>query len=60
MIKVERAEALGHVAWVDGACCGVTFAEALTPQKLERLKWIVDHPEKHEQNVQTSAAANWR
>lgn len=60
MVKVERAEALGHVAWADGARCGVTFADPLTPKQLERLQWIVEHPERHQQNVATSAAANWR
>jgi hypothetical protein len=59
MVKVERAEALGEIAWIDGTRCGVNFLEHLTPDKLARLQWIVEHPEQHARN-KANSASSWR
>jgi len=60
MIRIERIDTMACVAWVREGRCGVTFDQPLKPKELERLRWIVEHSERHEQNVVNSDNAVWR
>lgn len=60
LIKVERIESLGTVTWVKGDRCGIAFEEALQPQSLERLHWIIENSNSHQFNSMTNATAIWR
>mgnify|MGYP001302380382 CR=1 FL=1 len=60
LVRVERIETLGSVAWVRGSRCGIRFAAPLEVRALERLRWIVEHGSDHEQNSLTHATAVWR
>jgi hypothetical protein len=60
VVKVDRTEALGTVAWVRGLRCGVRFDSMLSLQEVERIRWIVDHAQDHEKTKLSSAAAVWR
>lgn len=60
LIRVERIETLGTVAWVKGDRCGILFEEHIEVRALERLRWIVEHGSDHEQNSMTHATAMWR
>ncbi|MEQ1551292.1 MAG: PilZ domain-containing protein [Sphingorhabdus sp.] len=60
LIRVERIEAMGIVAWVRGNRCGVKFPEPLAIRELERIRWIVEHANAHEQNSLAHATAVWR
>jgi hypothetical protein len=43
IVRMDRAEAFGHVIWVRSGRCGIAFEEALSPAALQRLHWIADH-----------------
>ena len=60
LVRIERIEALGHVAWVREDRCGVTFSEALEQSALERVRWMVDNAEAHAENKRAVAIAMWR
>lgn len=60
LIRVERIEAMGIVAWVRGNRCGIKFPEPLAVRELERVRWIVEHTNAHEQNSLAYATAVWR
>ena len=60
MVRVDRIEALGDVAWVRGARCGVTFEIPLAADALERVRWAVENAQAHEKAKLSSAAAVWR
>ena len=60
LVRVERIEALGTVAWLRGGRCGVVFERPLNLPALERLRWIADHANQHERNSMSSATAIWR
>lgn len=60
LIKIERIETLGTVAWVRGGRCGVKFQGALNVGQLERVRWIVEHAREHEQSSLAHATAVWR
>lgn len=60
LIRVERIETMGIVAWVRGNRCGVKFPEPLAIGELERIRWIVEHTSMYEQNSLTHATAVWR
>lgn len=60
LVRVDRIEVLGTVAWVRSGRCGVVFERPLELAALERLRWIADHERQHEQNILSSATAVWR
>ncbi len=60
LVRIERVEALGRIAWSRSGRCGVKFAEPLAPAALKRLRWMVANTDKHERNVASSATAMWR
>jgi hypothetical protein len=60
LVRIERIETLGVVAWVKRDQCGITFEAALDSPSLERLRWILDHSSKHQQNSLSTATAVWR
>ena len=60
LVKIERVETIGKVAWVRGGSCGVRFEAPLKPKELERLRWIVNHADRHKENTLKTATAIWR
>jgi len=60
LVRVDRVETLANVVWAKDGQCGVTFAKALEPSQLNRLRWIAEHAEQHERNKVGSATAIWR
>lgn len=60
MVKVERIESLGVVTWVRHNRCGIKFSNVLEVAAFERMRWIVENSNKHEQNSLTHATAVWR
>ncbi|MBK9432699.1 PilZ domain-containing protein [Sphingorhabdus sp.] len=60
LVRVERIEALGTVAWVRGERCGVKFQSSLSVGEVERIRWIVEHAREHENSSLAHATAVWR
>jgi hypothetical protein len=60
VVKIDRTEAIGTVAWVKGQRCGVHFESLLSLQEVERIRWIVEHAKDHEKAKLSSASAVWR
>lgn len=60
VVRIERAERFGRVAWIRNGRCGVRFDEPLSHNELARLRWIIGNPEKHAANTRNSASAMWR
>jgi PilZ domain len=60
LVRVERIEALGTVAWVRGLSCGVSFATPLPVEAVERVRWAVEHALDNEKSKLSSATAVWR
>jgi hypothetical protein len=60
VLKIDRIEAFGAVAWVRGQSFGIHFEEPVTQQALERIRWMVEHMQDHEKSKMSSATAIWR
>jgi PilZ domain len=60
LVRVDRVEALGTVAWLRGLRCGITFETPLTVEAVERLRWRIEHEQDHEKSKLSSASAVWR
>jgi hypothetical protein len=60
ILKIDRTEAFGAVAWVRGQCFGMHFEEPISQQALERIRWMAEHAQDHEQAKLRSATAMWR
>lgn len=60
LVRIDRIETLGTVAWVRSGRCGVKFARPLEQGELERLRWSVEHADVHEHNRITYAIATMR
>jgi PilZ domain len=60
MIKIDRTEALGTVTWVRGGKCGVRFDDPITPQQVERIRWMAEHGKDHAHSKMARASAIWR
>jgi hypothetical protein len=60
LVRVERAEALGTVAWVRGARCGIHFAKPLSVEAVERIRWMAEHVEDDQISKLKTEAAAWR
>jgi PilZ domain len=60
LVRVDRIEALGTVAWVRGLRCGITFENSLTVEAVERVRWSIEHAQDHEKSKLSHATAVWR
>ncbi len=57
LIRIERVEALGTVAWIRNGRCGIKFSSPIPVESLSRLRWIADHSKEHDRNSLASATA---
>lgn len=60
LVKFERVETFGQIAWIARGRCGVKFVKPIKQEQLARLRWIVEHPERHQRNAANAATAMWR
>lgn len=60
IIRVERIDAIGTVAWTRGERCGIAFAKELTVQALERVRWMVENQQDHDKAKLSAATSLWR
>jgi hypothetical protein len=60
LVRVERTEALGTVAWVTGSRCGIHFARQLSVQEVERIRWMVENSDVDQIGKLKTEAAMWR
>ncbi len=66
LVRFAEVEVLGTISWVKGGepgragRCGVKFAQQLTLEQVERIRWIAEHAREHEDATLTGTPAVWR
>jgi hypothetical protein len=60
ILRIDRTEAFGTIAWVRGKSCGIHFDDPVATPLLERIRWMAEHMQDHEKSKFSTAGANWR
>jgi hypothetical protein len=60
LMRIDRIEAIGTVAWVRGLRCGIKFANAVPVSAIERVRWIAENESDHVKSKVSVAGAVWR
>jgi hypothetical protein len=60
LVRFAEVEVLGTISWAKATRCGVKFAQQLTLEQVERIRWIAEHAKEHESEKLTSTPAVWR
>jgi hypothetical protein len=60
VVRVDRVDALGSVTWIRGPRCGISFANQIPVESVERIRWAAEHAQDHETGKISAAGAVWR
>jgi hypothetical protein len=60
ILRIDRTEAFGSIAWVRGKRCGIHFDDPVVTPLLERIRWMAEHMHDHEKSKFSKAGAIWR
>lgn len=60
LMRIDRIEAIGTVAWVRGMRCGIKFASPVPVAAIERVRWIAENEGDHVKSKVSAAGSVWR
>lgn len=60
LVRFAEVEVLGTISWVKATKCGIKFAQPLSMEHVERIRWIAEHAREHESETLTGTPAVWR